>query len=118
MTKLLLKWVVVCACVTGFAPTAFAQVPPPPPPPQGAQPGRPMTPPPPAAALLRIFLDCNRCDGEYMRQEITFVDYMRDRRDADVHVLVTTQETGGGGTEYTLKFIGLGSFAGVDQTLR
>ena len=43
---------------------------------------------------------------------------MRDRRDADVHVLVTTQETGGGGTEYTLKFIGLGSFAGVEQTLR
>ena len=43
---------------------------------------------------------------------------MRDRSDADVHVLVTTQDTGGGGTEYTLKFIGLGSFVGVEQTLR
>ena len=68
---------------------------------------------------IRIFLDCGFfCDEDFLKKEIAFVDYMRDRRDADVHVLVTTQETGGGGTEYTLKFIGLGSFAGVEQTLR
>jgi uncharacterized protein DUF481 len=67
---------------------------------------------------IRIFLDCGFfCDEDFLKREITFVDYMRDRRDADVHVLVTTQDTGGGGTEYTLKFIGLGSFAGVEQTL-
>ena len=34
-----------------------------------------------------------------MRTEITFVSYVRDRTAADVHVLVTTQGTGGGGTE-------------------
>src|SRR5262245_61244397 len=67
---------------------------------------------------LKVFLDCNSCDVDFLRTEITFIDYMRDRRDADVHVLVTTQETGGGGTEYTLKFIGLGPFVGVEQTLR
>ncbi len=73
----------------------------------------------PRTAPIRIFLDCSFfCDEDFLKQEITFVDYMRDRRDADVHVLVTTQNTGGGGTEYTLKFIGLGSFAGVEQTLR
>jgi hypothetical protein len=76
-------------------------------------------PPPPRPDKIRIFLDCNYfCDETYLKQEITYVDYMRDRRDADVHVLVTTQNTGGGGTEYTLKFIGLGPFAGVEQTLR
>src|SRR3954471_3026924 len=70
-------------------------------------------------AAVRIFLDCGFfCDEDFLKREIAFVDYMRDRRDADVHVLVTTQQTGGGGTEYTLKFIGLGSFAGVEQTLR
>ncbi len=53
-----------------------------------------------------------------MRTEVTFINYVRDRTDADVHVLVTTQETGGGGIEYTAKFIGLGRFAGVDQTLK
>lgn len=75
--------------------------------------------PAPRPGPIRIFLDCSFfCDESYLKREITFVDYMRDRRDADVHLLVTTQNTGGGGTEYTLKFIGLGSFAGVEQTLR
>lgn len=77
-------------------------------------------PPSPAAAnAIRMFLDCTFfCDDNYLRQEITFVDWVRDRKDADVHVLVTTQSTGGGGTEYTMKFIGLGRFAGVEQTLK
>lgn len=75
--------------------------------------------PPPRPDNIRIFLDCSYyCDESYIRREITFVDYMRDRKDADVHVLVTTQGTGGGGTQYTLKFIGLGPFGGIEQTLR
>ena len=52
-----------------------------------------------------------------MRTEITFVSYVRDRTASDVHVLVTTQGTGGGGTEYSLKFIGQGRFRGVDNSL-
>ena len=67
---------------------------------------------------LRVFLDCFRCDFDYIRTEMPFVDYMRDRTDADVHVLVTTQGVGAGGQEYTLTFIGLRSFDGVTDTLR
>ncbi|HVL65817.1 MAG TPA: DUF481 domain-containing protein, partial [Vicinamibacterales bacterium] len=68
---------------------------------------------------VRLFLDCSYfCDEAFLKREITYVDWMRDRKDADVHVLVTAQSTGGGGSEYTLKFIGLGRFAGVEQTLR
>ena len=55
---------------------------------------------------LRVFLDCDYCDVEYIKTEITFVNYVRDRLEAQVHVLVTTQATGGGGREYTLAFIG------------
>lgn len=62
------------------------------------------------SAALRVFLDCNRCDFDYLRREITFVDYVRDRRDAHVHVLVTT-ENSGGGRLHTLDFIGVGEFA-------
>lgn len=77
------------------------------------------TPPSGGATAIRVFLDCGySCDETYIRQEVTFIDYMRDRSDADVHVLVTPQQTGGGGTEYTIKFIGLGRFAGVEQTLK
>jgi hypothetical protein len=46
------------------------------------------------------------------------VDYVRDRTVPDVHILATRQSTGGGGSEFTFKFIGLGRFVGSDQTLR
>ena len=69
------------------------------------------------AAALRVFLDCNRCDFDYLRTEITFVNYVRDRRDADVHVLVTTESSGGGGRVFTLSFIGQEAFAGTDDVL-
>lgn len=70
----------------------------------------------PAPPPLRIFLDCYECDTEYLRQNVLFIDYMRDRTDADLHVLVTTQGTGSGGTSWTLKFIGLGRFQAQDRT--
>ena len=55
---------------------------------------------------LKVFLDCDSCDLDYIKTEITFVNYVRDRLEAQVHVLITTQATGGGGYEYTLTFIG------------
>lgn len=67
--------------------------------------------------MVRVFLDCNRCDEDYLKKEVTFIDYVRNREDADVHVLVTTQETGGGGSQWTLKFIGLRTYQGSDLTL-
>jgi hypothetical protein len=71
----------------------------------------------PKHEMVRVFLDCDRCDEDYLKKEVTFIDYVRNREDSDVHVLVTTQSTGGGGTQWTLKFIGLGGYAGSDQTL-
>jgi hypothetical protein len=70
------------------------------------------------SGALRVFLDCPSCDFDFLRREVAYVDYVRDRKDAEVHILVTTQGTGGGGTEYTFTFIGLGRFAGVDDELR
>jgi hypothetical protein len=67
---------------------------------------------------LRVFLDCQRCDEDYLRTEIDFVDWVRDRQVADIHVLVSTQNTGAGGTEYTMRFVGNRAFAGVDDELR
>ncbi len=69
---------------------------------------------------LRVFLDCQNvhCDFDFVRTEITFVDWVRNRQDAGIHLLVTAQTTGGGGREFTLSFIGQGGLAGSDQTLR
>lgn len=67
---------------------------------------------------VRVFLDCNSCDFDYLRREIGFVSYVRERKAADVHILVTTQPTGSGGTEYVFKFIGLGRFLNIDDELK
>jgi hypothetical protein len=72
-----------------------------------------------APSRLRVYLDCQyECDEEYLRQNIEFIDYVRDRGAADVHLLVTTEGTGGGGSAWTLKFIGLEYFRGQDRTLK
>lgn len=68
--------------------------------------------------LLRVFLDCNSCDFDYIRREVTYVDHVRDRKDADVHVLVTTQGNSTGGQDFVIAYIGLGRFAGQKSTLR
>ncbi len=83
------------------------------------EPGPPGPLPPQAdsSEALRVFLDCNSCDFDFLRTEITFVNYVRDRTVAQVHVLVTTQGSGSG-TEHTLAFIGLGDWAGRGDTLR
>jgi hypothetical protein len=66
---------------------------------------------------LRVFLDCQRCDFDYFRRQVPFVNYMRDRADAQLHVLVTQQGTGAGGLAYTFHFIGLGPLAAMQDTL-
>jgi len=69
-------------------------------------------------APLRVYLDCSDrdCDFDYLRQEITYLDYVRDRKDAEVHVLVRTRGTGSGGREYEVEYIGLSRFTGQTRT--
>lgn len=68
---------------------------------------------------LRVFLDCGGdCFSDYLRDEIKFVDFVHQPQDADVHVLASVHETGGGGRETVLRFVGRGRFAGHDEELR
>lgn len=69
--------------------------------------------------VLRVFLDCEAygCRRDYFITEIGFVSWMRDRKDADVHLLVTTLGTGSGGRQYTVTFLGQRRFAGWTDTL-
>ncbi len=72
-----------------------------------------------ALEALSVFLDCNgrNCDFDHFRREITWVNWVRDRRDSQVHLLVTTQRTGGGGDHYTLDYLGQDVFAGLEKSL-
>lgn len=70
--------------------------------------------------LLNLFFDCqapNCGDADYFRRELPFVNWVLDREVADVHVLVTSQQTGGGGQAFALTFIGLRAFEGQDHEL-
>ena len=67
---------------------------------------------------LNIYLDCIDCPQDYIRQEITFVNYVRDQKDAQLYIMETSQATGSGGTEFTLTFIGRKEFAGKNDTLK
>ncbi|OGD18886.1 MAG: hypothetical protein A2W03_16810 [Candidatus Aminicenantes bacterium RBG_16_63_16] len=66
-------------------------------------------------SAVKVFLDCDSCDVEYVKTEITFVNYVRDRLEAQVHILITTQSTGGGGREYTLNFMGQNDLKGTND---
>lgn len=64
----------------------------------------------------RVFLDGSGVGSDYVRTEIPFVNYVRDQKDADIHILTTTQSSGAG-TEYQIEFIGLGKYKDVHFTL-
>jgi len=66
----------------------------------------------------RVFLDGEKLDMNFIKTEIQFVNYVRDRKEADVHVLVTQLGTGSGGREYTLAFIGLGKYEDLRNELK
>lgn len=69
-------------------------------------------------APLRVFLDCSACDGDYVRTETRWAEFVRDRVVADVHVLVTELGTGAGGAEYTITTAGVSSLSARQDTLR
>jgi hypothetical protein len=66
---------------------------------------------------VKVFIDCRYCDMNYIREEIPYVNYVRDVKEAQVYVLVTSESTGSGGRKYTLAFHGQMDFKGKNDTL-
>lgn len=71
---------------------------------------------PAAPERLALFLDCDFCDQSFIRQEMAYLDHVRDREVADVHVLVTRENTGSGGQAYSFDLLGRGEFEGLAFT--
>lgn len=70
------------------------------------------------APIPNVYLDCSSCDVNYIRTNITFVNYVRDQQDASIYLLINDQSTGGGGREYTLVFSDLTDESARSDTLR
>lgn len=65
----------------------------------------------------RLFIDRSFISFDYLREALPYLNYVRDRRQADIYLMVTRQQTGTGGEEYTLTLTGQKKFTGVNDTL-
>ena len=64
-----------------------------------------------------VYIDCGRCDFDFIRTEINFVNFMIDRKEADIHIIITDRRTASGGREQTLTFIGQRRFLSKNDTI-
>lgn len=67
-------------------------------------------------SIPNVYLDCQRCNFNYVRTNIAFVNYVRDQEDADIYLRITDARTSGG-REYTLHFRGIEPFSSRNDTL-
>jgi hypothetical protein len=67
---------------------------------------------------VRVFLDCagEGCDSEEFRTEIQFVDWVREASVADVHIIITDQDTGAG-TQHVIDLIGRNALQSLTDRL-
>lgn len=65
----------------------------------------------------RLFIDRSFISFDYLREAVPYLNYVRDRRQADIYLMVTRQQTGTGGREYTLTLTGQKAFTGINDTL-
>ncbi|MBC8376424.1 MAG: hypothetical protein H8E26_10295 [FCB group bacterium] len=64
-----------------------------------------------------LYIDCRSCDMNYIRRELDYVNYVIDRNDADLFIMITRQSTGGNGRKYTMTLEGHQRFEGLSDSL-
>ena len=65
-----------------------------------------------------VYLDCGYgCDLDYMKKELSFVDFYIDPNSVNVHIIVSSEVSGNGGSQITFRFIGRDVFDGVSNSL-
>ncbi|MCF8233076.1 MAG: hypothetical protein K9J27_12940 [Bacteroidales bacterium] len=65
-----------------------------------------------------VYLDCWFCDKDHIKREIHYLNYVRDRKDADVHVMIASERTASGGRRYTVYMLGQQEYGHLQDTLR
>lgn len=63
-------------------------------------------------AQPKLFVDCS-CEKSYIRQEINFVNHVRDQAQANIQLFIYDIANGSGGRTYKLDFTGTGDYDGV-----
>lgn len=71
--------------------------------------------------LLRLFLNCAQswfCYEEFIKTELSAFDFVRDRFQSDVEMLVIRQDGANGGAFYTIEMVGHHALESMRDTLR
>ncbi|MHB8854312.1 MAG: hypothetical protein ACYC6P_13285 [Ignavibacteriaceae bacterium] len=68
--------------------------------------------------IPNVFIDYPYIDLNYIKEQIPIVNYVRDQKEADIHVLFTSQKTAAGGTYFTIYFIGQNNFTNLKDTVK
>ena len=61
---------------------------------------------------IKVYMEGEIMDYDYIRRTIDFVDYVNDPKDSDVYILITEIATAGKGTRYEMSFEGI-TFANI-----
>ena len=61
---------------------------------------------------LRLFVECS-CEKSYIRQEIKFVNHVRDQAQANIQLFIYDIANGSGGRTYKLEFNGLDDYLDI-----
>ena len=54
---------------------------------------------------------------DFIKKEVPFINYVRDKKDADLVVIVTMEDTGSGGAKFSLFLEGQNKFAWAKDTI-
>ena len=63
---------------------------------------------------LNVFMEAS----DYIKKEIPYINYVRDRKVADVYIISTSESTGSGGTVSTFFIVGQGKYSGMADTIK
>ncbi|MEL6254497.1 MAG: hypothetical protein AAFR87_20985 [Bacteroidota bacterium] len=68
-------------------------------------------------SALKVFLNCNFCDKNYIRSEMTYVDYVRDQSQADIQIFLVRVRSGGGGQNIEISFQASPDYSDLEQKI-
>jgi vacuolar-type H+-ATPase subunit E/Vma4 len=66
----------------------------------------------------KLFLNCTgNCYQNYLKTELSLLDFVRDQAQADIQLLIISNNNAGGGRLFTVTFIGQNQFRSLQDTL-
>ncbi|MGL1887645.1 MAG: hypothetical protein OCD76_14105 [Reichenbachiella sp.] len=63
---------------------------------------------------MNVFLDCNACDQNFLRTEMTYINHVRNIQDADIYVMIN-RTWGSASQIFDLSFTGKNDWEGINN---